>query len=171
MSSFRLFCDGCGTRFEEGQLRSFSKFCSWCGQELSPWIRKMAVNGMPSPSPPVSPTHVLVNSIDDEPVRDRGRGQRRARGGRVGGRGRGRGTRITPMTPTQDITHEDLGRGMRNSERVNYSIADYYRGTFKKNDEEHAPAVRNQNFCNTNRSHQLNGDEWIRPTLMAVPSE
>lgn len=42
---FRPFCDSCGTKFEEGQLRPQSKFCSSCGEELSPWIRRLLASG------------------------------------------------------------------------------------------------------------------------------
>jgi len=34
-----LFCDICGTKFEEGDLRPQSKFCLVCGEELSLWIK------------------------------------------------------------------------------------------------------------------------------------
>src|SRR5947207_5416284 len=42
---FRPYCDACGERFEEGQLRPQSKFCTYCGSELSQWIRKVLLKG------------------------------------------------------------------------------------------------------------------------------
>src|SRR5579871_2109359 len=46
MSLFRPFCDSCGQRFEEGQLRPLSKYCTYCGQELSPWLRRIIADGV-----------------------------------------------------------------------------------------------------------------------------
>src|SRR5436190_13765395 len=36
------FCDVCGKRFANGQLLPRSKFCTNCGVELSPWLKKLA---------------------------------------------------------------------------------------------------------------------------------
>ena len=105
MTPFRPFCDGCGQRFEEGQLRPLSKFCTYCGEELSPWLRKVIVEGGAPVTPQITPLTITRRTeaerledpdatepeIDGElndmslsfrnvPVRGRGRGRGRRRG-------------------------------------------------------------------------------------------
>ena len=54
-AQFHPFCDTCGTRFEEGQLRPTSKFCISCGQELLPYIRnQLLARQVVAPATPVS---------------------------------------------------------------------------------------------------------------------
>src|SRR5579862_1596883 len=111
--SFRPFCDSCGIKFEEGQLRPKSKFCASCGEELSPWLIKVMAarsgmkgsQSMPRPdTPPISPGVQIAPSTEDSGVKTPERGEdtddslpiivpgTRGRGrGRPRGRGRGRG--------------------------------------------------------------------------------
>ena len=71
---FRPFCDGCGSRFEDGQLRSTSKFCHSCGQELLPFIRaQLASQTFPPVSPaldtpPVTPAKESVAPVQPTPT-------------------------------------------------------------------------------------------------------
>jgi len=78
MNRGALFCDICGAKFEEGDLRPQSKFCLVCGEELSPWIKNKLQTRMPVPllteipHPPRNPpsrSAMAENSIcmDDPP--------------------------------------------------------------------------------------------------------
>ena len=70
---FRPFCDSCGSRFEEGQLRPLSKFCSYCGQPLSPWtVRQLALQAATARPPTVPPYRPSLSPTDEEPVRSVG---------------------------------------------------------------------------------------------------
>jgi len=139
----RAFCDGCGFRFEEGQLRQFSKFCSYCGEPLSPWIlRQIASQSTqsstttPPSNPPTVPSQKDVSDSpeNESPVRPAARQNARRRlfpesasddedddlpitPAQRKGRGRSRAKPVTPAQP------ESLSsRGKRSAERVNYSI-------------------------------------------------
>ena len=45
------FCDICGNRFANGQLLPRSKFCTNCGGELSPWLKKLIATSIPEANP------------------------------------------------------------------------------------------------------------------------
>ena len=142
---FRPFCDGCGTRFEEGQLRACSKFCSFCGVELSPWIKKTLNGSSITQAPaPVTPTvdhrqtsqqHMDEPSEEDNAESEGGEdsmvveqftggvetGQSRGKErGSVRGRGRG-GVFFTPITQDE----QENVRRLRESSRPDYSLAHY----------------------------------------------
>jgi len=145
---FRPHCDSCGVRFEEGQLRPLSKFCTYCGEPLLEWIKRRLLQGSSTagapPTPPITPaSQARINEIpanDDEneafsgdSVRGRQRGG--GRGGNTSSRGRDRGTgRVTgrgldvpPVTPVR-TEEAEFGRGLRVSRRPDYSMRNYYRG-------------------------------------------
>lgn len=159
-TSFRPYCDQCGTRFESGQLRPQSKFCNYCGNELSDWIKRRVLPGSvttiaPSTPPitPASQAQILetpkrneeAEAKVTESVRGRGRGgntRDRGRGmgrGRGEGRDRGRGRRGTQgeegpahasQTRNDDETNLGRTRGCRASGRPDYSVENYYRVAF-----------------------------------------
>jgi len=64
---FRPFCDGCGSRFEDGQLRSTSRFCHSCGQELLPFIRAQLASQTLSTVPPTPETPPVTPAKDSAP--------------------------------------------------------------------------------------------------------
>jgi hypothetical protein len=144
--SFRPFCDGCGTRFEEGQLRACSKFCSFCGVELSPWIKKTLTGSSITPATTsVTPTvdhrqtsqqQMDKQSEEDDAASEGGEdrmvvqqstgwreteqspGKER---GRVRGRGRGGGF-FTPITQDE----QENVRRLRGSSRPDNSLTHYF---------------------------------------------
>jgi predicted nucleic acid-binding Zn-ribbon protein len=88
--SMVLFCDVCGTRFEQGDLRPQSKFCLVCGEQLSAWVKKKldeASRVPPSPvlseievqplprrnskTLPATPSTETEMALDDEPSEQR----------------------------------------------------------------------------------------------------
>jgi len=143
----RAFCDGCGSRFEEGQLRPLSKFCSYCGEPLSPWILRQiaspATRSFTTAHPSRAPTTLAqqdrsVSPEDESPVRPAGVRAARQNGPRrlfhesasddedddlpVTPAQRDRRGRIRhrPVTPAQP---EPLNsRAKRSAERINYSV-------------------------------------------------
>lgn len=153
-TSFRPYCDQCGTRFESGQLRPQSKFCNYCGNELSDWIKARVLPGpltttAPSTPPitPASKAQILETpkkkegdeAIVAESARGRGRGGNTRGRGRGEGRGRGRGRRgaqgeegTAHASQTRNDDEANLGRtrGCRASGRPDYSMENYYRVAF-----------------------------------------
>lgn len=88
--SMVLFCDVCGTRFEQGDLRPRSRFCLVCGEELSAWVKKkLDEESLVPPSPvlseidvqplprmnsksiPATPPTETDMALDDEPTQQR----------------------------------------------------------------------------------------------------
>ena len=144
---FRPYCDSCGIKFEEDQLRPLSKYCMYCGEPLSDWIKRRLLLGSSTafglPTPDVTPaTQPQINGTprnndEDEMFSgDSVRGGRRGRGGRITsgrGRDRGRGSvtgggrEVAPVTPVRNEEAE-FGRGLRVSRRPDYSMQNYYRG-------------------------------------------
>ena len=143
----RAFCDGCGSRFEEGQLRPLSKFCSYCGEPLSPWILRQiaspATRSFTTAHPSRAPTTLAqqdrsVSPEDESPVRPAGVRAARQNGPRrlfhesasddedddlpVIPAQRNRRGRIShrPVTPAQPELPSS--RAKRSAERINYSV-------------------------------------------------
>jgi hypothetical protein len=54
--TFRPFCGCCEHRYEHGQLTAASKFCAFCGQEFSPFIRRRIANKDIWQEEPLTPT-------------------------------------------------------------------------------------------------------------------
>ena len=141
MDSFRPFCDGCGIRFEAGQLRPQSKFCHHCGEQLSLWIRKHLVLRTPA-TPPITPARQLR---EDEPITpttpqredqdqpQNGLGEIIVENGILGrGRGRGRGSR-RGRGRGRSTSAPQVARELRTAERPDYSVQHYFRETFYGN--------------------------------------
>jgi hypothetical protein len=144
---FRPFCDGCGSQFDEGQLRPLSKFCSYCGQPLSPWtVRQLGLQTTKSTSntPTVTPTRPSASPEDEEPVRRVGSMSGRRQGQRrllsesssdgeddlpitpiraSGSRGREKRQVLSETPPGHDGSPI---RTKRPRGQINYSINDYY---------------------------------------------
>jgi hypothetical protein len=141
---FRPFCDGCGSRFEEGQLRPLSKFCSYCGQPLSPWTVRQLAQAIKSTSntPTLTANRPSLSPEDDEPVRPVGRMSGRRQGQRrllsesssdgeddlpitpsASRAGREKRQVLSETPPGQD---ESPNRTKRPRGQINYSVNDYY---------------------------------------------
>jgi hypothetical protein len=131
--SLRPFCGACGNRFAEGQLKATSKFCEYCGDELSPFVLQCIANVFNSSTPPVTPARNHQDEYetpqesfqpDESPshnIANRGKGR---------GRGRGRPKLVPtyeyqPNTPPGTVQQE-LGRGLRTAERPDYNVKNYY---------------------------------------------
>lgn len=118
MSLFRPFCDSCGQRFEEGQLRPLSKYCTYCGQELSPWLRRIIADGVVALTPQLGPrlvTHAADESLDDPDATESENSTelelaRRREGGR-GSIRRGRGGIPTYSSEDDDERYWHSSRG------------------------------------------------------------
>jgi hypothetical protein len=141
---FRPYCDLCGIKFEEGQLRPLSKFCMYCGDPLLDWIkRRLSSTAFAPPTPEVTPAtqrqiNVAPRNNDEDEIfsGDSVRGGRRGRGGGItSGRRRdkrrasvtGGEREVAPVTPVRNQEAE-YGRGLRASRRLDYSMQNYYRG-------------------------------------------
>jgi hypothetical protein len=145
-ASLRPYCSVCGNRFAEGQLKANSKFCEYCGDALSPFILQCIANVFSSSTPPVTPARNQQDELETpkdifEPnespthnIATRGTGR---------GKGRGRGKFVPryeyrPITPPGTVQQEELGRGLRTTERPDYNLENYYRAALGKSKPDKA---------------------------------
>ena len=142
-STFQPFCDCCGSglSIEDGQILPRSKFCSHCGEELSPWIKKLIAHFGATPassdSPATTPQIQLPLSGDENTPRGyrlmQSRGRQSKSRGRVRGRGRGRGSPNTREVESSERTLRTPGRA------INYSVEKYYRDALSRPTERGEP--------------------------------
>jgi hypothetical protein len=132
------FCGTCGNRFITGQFTATSKYCEFCGNELSAAVLQYISNTFNLGTPPITPARNQQGGVEttngdvETPTR-----QSQNVGGRGLGRPRGgysRGVVATPVgyqpTTPPASTQYELGRGLRTTERPNYNMKDYYKGAF-----------------------------------------
>jgi hypothetical protein len=134
-SSAPRFCGTCGNRFIAGQFTATSKYCEFCGNELSAAVLQYISNTFNPGTPPVTPAKIQQGGIEatdgenETPTRQSQNVGGRGHGGAKGSYGRGMVT--TPVgyqstTPPATI-QQGLRRELRTTERPNYSVKDYYK--------------------------------------------
>jgi hypothetical protein len=135
-SSAPRFCGTCGNRFITGQFTATSKFCEFCGNELSAAVLQYISNTFNLSTSPITPARKQQGDVEttdgdvETPTRQTqnvgGRGIGRPRGGY------GRGLVATPVvyqpTTPPASTQPELRRELRTTGRPNYSLKDYYKG-------------------------------------------
>ena len=69
MHNMIRFCDVCGTKFQEGDLRPKSKFCPMCGEQLSPWvIEGITVQASPATSTTNAPSTASISQPQQDTI-------------------------------------------------------------------------------------------------------